>query len=163
MNLLLTLAIVLGVLVLVRIANIAQLASDLSGENEEDEQDKANVWNSWGFLLFMLVGLFLSVYTAIEWMTKTLPVAASEHGVDVDKLMDINWLVLIIVFFITQFLLFWFAFRYRYNRNRRSFYFHDNNRLEVIWTAVPTVVLAGLLYTGLVEWNKITDRALCTG
>lgn len=160
MNLLLTLAIVLGVLVLVRIANVAQLASDLSGENEEDEQDKANVWNSWGFLLFMVVGLFLSVYTAIEWMPKTLPVAASEHGVDVDKLMDINWLVLIIVFFITQFLLFWFAFRYRYNRNRRSFYFHDNNRLEVLWTAVPTVVLAGLLYTGLVEWNKITDRAL---
>lgn len=160
MNLLLILAIVLGVLVLVRIANVAQLASNLSGEKDEDVQDKSNKWNSLGFLFFMLLGLPLMIYATIKWMPLTLPVAASEHGVDVDKLMDINWAVLIVVFLITQFLLFWFAFKYRYNNNRRSFYFHDNNKLEAIWTIVPTIVLAGLIVTGLLEWNKITDRAL---
>lgn len=160
MNLLLILAIVLGVLVLVRIANVAQLASNLSGENEDDEQDKSNKWNSIGFFLFMFVGLLLVVYSVVNWMPRTLPVAASEHGVEVDRLMNINWAVLFVVFFITQFLLFWFAFKYRYDRNRRSFYFHDNNKLEAIWTIVPTIVLAGLIVTGLLEWNKITDRAL---
>jgi len=160
MNLLLILAIVLGVLVLVRIANVAQLASNLSGENEDDEQDKSNKWNSIGFFLFMLVGLFLVGYSVVKWMPLTLPVSASEHGVEVDKLMNINWAVLFVVFAITQFLLFWFAFKYRYNRNRRSFYFHDNNKLEAIWTIVPTIVLAGLIVYGLLEWNKITDRAL---
>lgn len=159
MNFLLTLAIVFGILVLVRIANVAQMAAELSGENEEDEQDKSNKWNGLGFLLFMVFGIALMVYCTVKWLPFALPVAASEHGVDVDKLMNINWLVLIVVFFITQFLLFWFAYKYRYNRNRRSFYFHDNNKLEAIWTIVPTIVLAGLIVTGLMEWNKITDRA----
>jgi hypothetical protein len=29
--------------------------------------------------------------------------------------------------------LFFFAFKYKYDKNRRSFYFHDNNKLEAIW------------------------------
>jgi cytochrome c oxidase subunit II len=87
-----------------------------------------------------------------------LPQAASEHGVDVDSFMNVNWMVLFPVFFITNFLLFWFAYKYRYNKNRRSYYFHDNNKLEAIWTIVPTIVLASLIVTGLVEWNKLTDR-----
>jgi len=159
MNILLILAIVLGVLVLVRIANVAQLAADLSGESDEDEQAKSNKWNSLGFLLFMIIGSVLFIYSIVKWMPLTLPVAASEHGVEVDKLMNINWMVLIVVFFITQFLLFYFAYAYRYNKHRRSFYFHDNNKLELLWTIVPTIVLAVLLVTGLVEWNKITDSA----
>lgn len=157
MNLLLTLAVVFGILVLVRIANIAQMASELSGETDEEEAEKADKWNSLGFLLFMVIGLPLMVYCTIKWMPLTLPVAASEHGVGVDKLMDINWWVLIITFFITSILLFWFAYKYRYNKNRRSYYFHDNMKLELIWTVVPTIVLSGLIVTGLIEWNNITD------
>ncbi len=159
MNLLLTLAVVFGILVLVRIANVAQMAAELSGETDEEEEEKANKWNSLGFLLFMVIGLPLMVYCAIKWRPLMLPVAASEHGVGVDKLMDINWWVLIITFFITSILLFWFAYKYRYNKNRRSYYFHDNMKLELIWTVVPTIVLSGLIVSGLVEWNKITDIA----
>ena len=33
----------------------------------------------------------------------------------------------------------------------------DNNKLEFIWTAIPAVVLLVLVFTGLKEWNKITD------
>jgi len=160
MNLLLTLAVVFGILVLIRIANVAQMAAELSGETDEEEEEKANKWNSIGFLLFMLLGIPFMIYCTIKWMPLMLPVAASEHGVDVDKLMDINWIVLIITFLITSFLLFWFAYKYRYNKNRRSYYFHDNMKLEMIWTVVPTIVLAGLIVTGLLEWNKITDMNL---
>ena len=157
MNLLLTLAVVFGILVLVRIANVAQMAAELSGETDEEEEEKANKWNSLGFLLFMVIGLPVMVYYTIKWRPLMLPVAASEHGVGVDKLMDINWLVLIVTFFITSILLFWFAYKYRYNKNRRSYYFHDNMKLEMLWTVVPTIVLSGLIVTGLMEWNKITD------
>lgn len=159
MNLLLTLAIVFGVLVLVRIANVAQMAADLSGESEEDEQDKSNKWNGIGFVLFMIFFFGLIIYGLVNWSKFMLPQAASEHGVDVDNFMNVNWMVLFPVFFITNFLLFWFAYKYRYNKNRRSYYFHDNNKLEAIWTIVPTIVLASLIVTGLVEWNKLTDRA----
>lgn len=160
MNLLLTLAVVFGILVLVRIASVAQMAAELSGETDEEEEEKANKWNGIGFLLFMVLGLPLMVYCAIKWLPLTLPVAASEHGVEVDRLMDINWMVLIVTFFICTILLFWFAYKYRYNKNRRAYYFHDNMKLELIWTVVPTIVLSGLIVTGLLEWNKITDMNL---
>lgn len=159
MNLLLILAIVIGVLVLVRIANVAQMAADLSGTSEEEEQETSNKWNSLGYLLFMPLLFIVVIYTTVKWGKLTLPVAASEHGVDVDKFMNLNWMVLYTVFFITQFLLFSFAYRFRYKKNRRSYYFHDNNKLEALWTIVPTIVLSGLIVTGLVEWNNITDRA----
>jgi cytochrome c oxidase subunit II len=159
MNLMLILAIVFGTLVLVRLANVAQLASKLSGENEEAEQEKDNRWNSIGMLSFLIIGLFLVIYTFDSFSDRLLPKAASEHGLEIDKLMTINWVVLFVTFFITQVLLFFFAFKYKYNKNRRSFYFHDNNKLEAIWTIIPTIVLASLIVTGLLEWNNITNKS----
>ena len=157
MNILLILAVLFGVLVLVRLANVAQLASQLSGESDEDEQDKDNKVNGWLMLGFLWVGLFLLVYMMIRYNQYLLPVSASEHGVGLDNLMNINWVILFIVFFITQIALFGFAFKYRYNKNRRGYFYHDNNKLEVIWTVIPAVVLIALVFAGLKQWNNITQ------
>jgi len=159
MNLLLIIIIVFSVLVLIRLANVAQLAAKLSGESEEAEQDKDNKINAIGMLIFLWGGLILMGYMILHYKSFMLPVAASEHGAKVDHLMDINWIVLFIVFVVTQILLFSFAFKYRFNKARRAFFFHDNNKLEAIWTIIPTIVLAGLITTGLAEWNEITDYA----
>jgi cytochrome c oxidase subunit 2 len=156
---LLILAVVFGTLVLVRLANVAAIASKLSGENEEAEQESANRWNSIGMLTFLIVGLITMFYLINAYSPLMLPVSASEHGVAIDKLMNINWIVLFITFLITQILLFFFAFKYKFNKNRRSFYFHDNNKLEAIWTVIPTIVLASLIVTGLQEWNDITNKS----
>lgn len=159
MNLLIVLAVVFAVMVMIRLASIAQLSARLSGENEEEEQDKDNRINGTGLMLFLVVGLILLFYMIGRYAPYMLPVAASEHGVEIDKLMDINWIVIFAVFFVTQILLFGFAFRYRFNKNRRAFFYHDNNKLEMFWTLVPTVVLATLITTGLMEWNKITKAS----
>jgi len=159
MNILLILAVVFGTLVLVRLANVAAIASKLSGENEEAEQESANRWNSIGMLTFLIVGLITMFYLINAYSPLMLPVSASEHGVAIDKLMNINWIVLFITFLITQILLFFFAFKYKFNKNRRAFYFHDNNKLEAIWTVIPTIVLASLIVTGLQEWNDITNKS----
>jgi cytochrome c oxidase subunit II len=157
MTLLIFLLVVFGILVLVRLADVAGLASKLSGESDETEQDKDNRINGIALLVFLWGGLILMIYMIIRYNQFMLPVSASEHGVEIDKLMNINWAVLFAVFFLTQILLFTFAYKYRYNKNRRSYYFHDNNKLEAIWTIIPTIVLAALITTGLLEWNKITD------
>lgn len=159
MNILLILAVVFGTLVLVRLANVAAIASKLSEENEEAEQESANRWNSIGMLTFLIVGLITMFYLINAYTPLMLPVAASEHGVTIDNLMSINWIVLFITFLITQILLFFFAFKYKFNKNRRAFYFHDNNKLEAIWTVIPTIVLASLIVTGLQEWNDITNKS----
>jgi cytochrome c oxidase subunit 2 len=159
MNILLILAVVFGTLVLVRLANVAAIASKLSQENEEAEQESANRWNSIGMLAFLIAGIITMFYLIDAYTPLMLPVSASEHGVTIDNLMSVNWIVLIITFLITQILLFFFAFKYRFNKNRRSFYFHDNIKLEAVWTIIPTVVLAALIVTGLREWNNITNKS----
>jgi cytochrome c oxidase subunit 2 len=159
MNILLILAVVFGTLVLVRLANVAAIASKLSQENEEAEQESANRWNSIGMLAFLIAGIITMFYLIDAYSPLMLPVSASEHGVTIDNLMSVNWIVLFITFLITQILLFFFAFKYRFNKNRRSFYFHDNIKLEAVWTIIPTVVLAALIVTGLREWNNITNKS----
>ena len=157
MSLLWILAVLFGVLVLVRLANITQLSSQLAEESEEDEQDRDNRFNAWMLVAFLWIGMGLLVYMIFGYKHFLLPVSASEHGVALDELMNINWVILFIVFFITQILLFTFAFKYRYNKNRRAFFYHDNNKIETIWTVIPAIVLLILVFAGLKEWNRITD------
>jgi cytochrome c oxidase subunit 2 len=69
--------------------------------------------------------------------------------------MNITWLLIFIVQFITQLLLHYFAFKYRGTKDSKALYFADNNKLEVIWSTIPAVVLAGLILYGLYAWTNI--------
>lgn len=158
MDFLTILALILGTLVIVRLMNVSQLASVLSGENEDDQQDKENSINKYGMMIFMVVGLILMIYMTLKYQPFMLPESASAHGKKIDFLLNINFAVIGIVFFLTQIFLFWFVYKYIYNRNRRAFFYPDNHKLELIWTVVPTIVLAALIVTGLREWNQITQN-----
>jgi cytochrome c oxidase subunit 2 len=91
----------------------------------------------------------------IKWGSLVLHTPASEHGSDVDNLMNITWILIFTVQAITQVLLHFFAFKYRGNKDKRALYFADNNKLEAIWSVIPAVVLAGLILYGLYAWNNI--------
>jgi cytochrome c oxidase subunit 2 len=84
-----------------------------------------------------------------------LPVSASEHGVGIDNLMNITWLLIIPVFIITHILLFWFGFKYAYKANRKAVFFSHSNKLELLWTIIPSLALTVLILYGLNNWNKI--------
>ena len=118
MNLLMIIALLLGVLVVIRLMNVAQLASVLSDENEEEEQKRHNTMNSIGMMIFMVAGLGLMVYMTFKYQPFMLPKAASVHGVETDFLLNINFAVIGIVFFITQIMLFWFIYKYKHNKKR---------------------------------------------
>ncbi len=157
MNFLLLLAVALSIFVMVRLMNIVQLAAELSGESEEAEMKRDNKINAVLLMGFMIVGLGLMVYMTLRYNKFMLPVAASEHGVETDNLLNWNFAVIGIVFFITQIALFWFAYKYRFNKERRAYFYPDNHKLELVWTIIPTIVLSALIVTGLASWNKITQ------
>jgi cytochrome c oxidase subunit 2 len=157
MSILILLAIALTIFIMVRLMSIVQLASDLSGENEEAEMKRDNKINGVLLVCFMVVGLGLMIYMTLRYNKFMLPVAASEHGVETDNLLNWNFAVIGIVFFITQIALFWFAYKYRYKKERRAYFYPENHKLELVWTIIPTIVLSALIVTGLASWNKITQ------
>jgi cytochrome c oxidase subunit 2 len=81
--------------------------------------------------------------------------AASVHGKEVDELMWISMILIFIVQTITQGLLFYFSYKYSGKKGQVATYFSDNNKLEFIWSSIPAIVLAVLIFFGLYSWTDI--------
>ncbi len=58
--------------------------------------------------------------------------------------------------FLTNALLFIFTYKYIKKPGVKAFYFPHNNKLEMVWTIVPAVVLAIIIILGLRTWSDIT-------
>jgi cytochrome c oxidase subunit 2 len=119
----------------------------------DDNDNKVN-----GYLMFAFLGFIyvITIYCFANY--GKLPLmsnAASVHGKEVDQLM---WISMILIFFVqtvTQALLHYFAFKYRGRKGQVATYFSDNNKLEFIWSSIPAIVLAVLIFFGLFTWNDI--------
>jgi cytochrome c oxidase subunit II len=119
----------------------------------------SNKINAILFVLFLVATTFLMFWYSIkEFNNYQLPIA-SEHGVVTDRLFWVTMAVTGIVFLITHVLLFVFPYMYHFKEDRKASFYPDNNKLEVIWTAVPAVVLAVLVITGWMAWSDITAPA----
>lgn len=159
MKLLILLVVVLGVMAIAQLARVYELTSRLRGKREEDISPADNRMNArlmWAFLIAYF-GFF--IWLMVAYGDKMLPVAASAHGAETDKLLDFNWIILGIAFVITNVLLFWFAGKYIYSKDRRAYWQPHNNKLELIWTVIPAGVLAVIIIYGLTTWNHITSPA----
>ena len=90
------------------------------------------------------------------------PPAASAHGETYDTLMNFNMYIIMAVFFVVNTVLFLFANKYRQDPNRKAKFFAHDNRLELIWTVIPSIVLAVIIIYGLRTWNEMTGEAAQT-
>lgn len=157
-SLLVWIVIILAIITIVRVVRILELVSVLSGDKGE-VTDGDNKFNAWMMLVFLFVCLSGMTYFTLDAKKYLLPVAASKHGVITDNLLNINFLLIIFVFFVTQILLFWFAFRYKHKKGEKAFFYPVNHKLEFIWTIIPTIVLGAMIFYGLKVWNNITAPA----
>jgi cytochrome c oxidase subunit 2 len=139
---------------LTKIFDLSQVGaskSDASGV-ATDNDNNVQGYLMFGFLAFIYI---FTIYGFIKWGDLPLHTPASEHGSDVDALMNISWILIFIVQAVTQVLLHYFAFKYRGKKENKATFFADNNKLEAIWSSIPAVVLAGLILYGLYAWNNI--------
>ena len=83
--------------------------------------------------------------------------SASLEGEDIDKLFVITMGLIIVVQFITQFLIYYFTFKYRGINGRKALFYADSHKLEMWWTVAPTIVLSVLIIYGLWTWNNVQD------
>ncbi len=149
----------LAIVTVARIVRILELVNTLGGEEEEYITNKDNKMNGILFIIFMVIGFAFMIYFTIDAKKYLLPVPATKHGLLTDNYLNMNFALIIVVFFITQILLFYYAFRYRHKKGAKAFFYPVNHKLEFIWTIVPAIVLFGLIIYGLKLWNDITKPA----
>jgi cytochrome c oxidase subunit 2 len=114
-------------------------------------------------LIFLVAGAYGAYWEFTVHGAMILPGAASEHGVKIDEMFWTTTVLTMIVFVVTQVLLFTFLFRYRYNAKRRGHFLPHNNTIEKVWTIAPAIVLTILVIFGFFTWQKITDSTDAKG
>jgi cytochrome c oxidase subunit II len=150
-------SIVLLIVVAVQIGRISELSAKIRGE--EAAELESNHFNA-RFGMFFVVA-FLVMCVASAWYYKNYmlgygPLAlASEHGPKIQSLFNVTLFFTGIVFIVTHIALFWFAYKYRGEKGKKVLFIPHDNKLEVIWTVIPAVVMCGLVVGGLLTWNEV--------
>ncbi len=145
------LAVVLAV-AMWQIASILKFKSAIATEKDNNIQG----------ILFVAFGVFfygLMIFSFWKYSVILLPESASVEGVRYDNLYLVTMILILFVQAITQFLLFFFAFKYRGIKGRKALFYADSHKLEMIWTIIPSIVLAGLVLYGLSVWNDVMDTS----
>ena len=152
------LSVILLITILVLLFRIQVLVSVFRGSFKQDI-GKSNKVNAVLLLLFLIIGGAAFAWSFIDAADQFMLPIASVHGVWTDEMFWLTMGVIGIVFVITQILLFVYSYKYQYKSDRKAYYYPHNNKLEIIWTAIPAVVMALLVFSGWKTWTKITGPA----
>jgi len=91
---------------------------------------------------------------AQQW---NLPLGVTEISREVFSLhMVIFWICLVIAVIVFA-VMFWSLIRYRKSRGARSAHFHESTLVEVLWTAIPVVILIAMAIPATATLKKIYD------
>src|SRR5689334_226260 len=83
--------------------------------------------------------------------------SASTVGPQIDRLYYIILVITGIVFVATEALLIYFLFKYRHREGRKAEYIHGNTKAEIIWTAVPALIVLSIALMSRGLWAEIKD------
>ena len=158
MKLITLLVVIAGVIALAQLAKVGQLTSLIRNKREEDISAADTRLNGGLFVAFMVAFYASFIWLIIRYGDYNPP-AASAHGETYDTLMNFNMYIIMAVFFLVNTALFMFANKYRQDPNRKAKFFTHDNRLELIWTVIPSIVLAVIIIYGLRTWNEMTGEA----
>jgi cytochrome c oxidase subunit 2 len=153
-----TLIILTVVLIGAILFTLFRVGTLLSVAKKESKQKTPSGNNLNAFLMAALIFAGIVAffgYSSSNFSRYTLPLA-SEHGAEIDFLFWTTMAVTVTVFILTHVVLMFFTFRYKHSEERKAYFYPENNKLEMLWTAVPAVVMAGLVLMGLKSWNGIT-------
>lgn len=159
MKLLILIGLVLLIIAVHQLMRVVELSRQFKKGNEWSVKDSDNAFNGKAMLAFGFAFIGFFFWQANRWNDNLLPAASSVHGLKVDALWDYNMYIVVAVFVLTNAVLFYFSYKYRGTKDTKATYLAHDNRLEMVWTIVPAVVLAFIIIFGLKYWNEITDRS----
>lgn len=152
----LAILILLGIVV-VQIGKVTELSAKIRGEEEiEMRNNKAQGRWLMVFMVIFLVACFVTAGYYRNWMLGYGPHAsASAHGSTLDALFNTTLWFTGIVFVLTHIALFYFSWKYAGRKGQKASFIAHNNTLEIVWSAIPAVVMTFLVIKGLVAWNEV--------
>ncbi len=151
------LVLITVILVIVAIAKVMR-SNELSTQLTEDEEyvslseikTQGFLYALFGFILFATL-----IMQMVGWGKYILPVSASEHGDAIDDLFYVTMYLILFVFFVTHLFLFGFIFKYYKKKGQKALWYPHNNKIEMLWTVIPAIVLIALVFYGLFTWDKV--------
>jgi cytochrome c oxidase subunit II len=112
-------------------------------------------------LIALLVSAFIVIGAPAYAAQRTsglwwMPDVATKGGEQIDQLTYFIYYLTGAVFVLTQVVYIYFLIRYRAKKGVRATYSHGDNRLELVWTAIPTAIFIGLWgYSNHMWWDVI--------
>lgn len=83
------------------------------------------------------------------------PEAATVGAKKVDTLLNFIFYLTATVFVLTQSVYIYYLVKYRKRPGSKAYYSHGNNKLEIIWTAIPTAIFLGLVIYSNRLWAEL--------
>jgi cytochrome c oxidase subunit II len=151
--------LVLSILVIRRSGSLAKSLVNDPENTDYSAVTGENKWNAIGFVIFFVLGCIGGVLSFIDSMPQMFQKPNSIHGVGTDQMFWIAMSIITVAFFVTSGLLFYFSWRYQFNKNRVAKFYPENHTLEIVWTIIPAIVMAGLVFTGWKSWSAIMADA----
>jgi cytochrome c oxidase subunit 2 len=147
--------IVLGVMMIARLVRVYELSAELKGVREEVVNESDTRFNAGMMLVFVIAFFAFFLWQFMSWKDLLLPIPAAEHGKEIDWLFNFNMVIITIVFAITHVILFYFGYKYYFRKGNKATFFAHSNKLEMVWTIIPAIVLSVIIIYGLRTWNRI--------
>lgn len=150
-------AVVLVIAILIMIFRIQALLGVMRGSYRQ----RAGTSNKINAILFSIFGVIS--FAAFFWYSNQaskqyLPEASSIHGIQTDFMFWLTMGILVFAFVVTHIFLFYFPFKYQYKENNKAYFYPENHRLEFVWTIIPAIVMAILVYYGWRTWSEIMEK-----
>lgn len=150
--------IFLGLAILV-VSRMAAVIKNARGPVEEGHIGMSNRINAALFIVFFVLGVIGAAWSFLYAQQFFLPEASSPHGRRTDFLFWLSMGIITAAFVVTNALLFLFSYLYQHKEGRKAAYYPENHKLELIWTVIPAVVMAVLVFTGWRAWRDIMAEA----
>lgn len=103
-------------------------------------------------IIFLVVLIWLN-----KLMLAPLPEGVSTFSKDIDTVFYVIYYITGAVFVLVTFLLVMFLFKYRHRAGRPAVYSHGSTALELVWTAIPTVVFITLFLVSQKTWGRVKE------
>lgn len=154
----LLLVVLLGIAIAVA-AKLQKVMGGIKSDTEAEIPAPNNKINAAMWIIFLIAGYAGLVWSFFSARAYFLPEASTPHGRETDSQFWFSMGLLTVAFLLVNFLLFFFSWKYQYKKGYKATFYPEDHKLELIWTAIPAVIMAVLVFLGFRSWTHIMSDA----